>query len=131
MRWPQPGDVFEVSTPWGRLYGQYLWEDKEPPFYGALVRMWAGVADEKDELVGPSDEAETAFIGYFPLRTVLNSNPHYRMVGLRLPVPSALQRRPVDITIYMAGSLIEKTLEVSQADVPTDEVEAWYVSWHS
>lgn len=64
------GDIFEIPTPKGLAYGQYLLRHKE---YGALVRMFSKFHDQR-----PRELAETTgdvqFICFFPLQAAVNKN---------------------------------------------------------
>jgi hypothetical protein len=83
------GDIFEILTPKGLAYGQYLLRNKE---YGALVRMFSGFHERR-----PSELAETMgdvqFICFFPLQAAVNRDI-VTIIG-NAPIPKEASTMPI------------------------------------
>lgn len=100
------GDIFEIPTPKGLAYGQYLLRHKE---YGALVRMFSRFHDRR-----PSNLRETIgdvqFICFFPLQAAVNRDI-VTIVG-NAPIPKEASTLP--------------TFRTGVVDPTTGKVALWW-----
>jgi hypothetical protein len=69
---PRIGDVVEIETPKGFAYAQYTYNYKEPPVYGALIRVLPGLyVSRPSDFSGLVREKERFFV-FFPLGAACN-----------------------------------------------------------
>lgn len=64
---PRIGDVIEIETPGGLAYVQYTYNDKEPPVWGALIRILPGLYPSRPEGFSDLVQGGERFFVFFPL----------------------------------------------------------------
>src|SRR5438128_2293482 len=69
---PQMGDVVEIETPKGLAYVQYTYNHKEPPVYGALIRVLPGLHDSRPSDFSRLVREKERFFVFFPLGAACN-----------------------------------------------------------
>jgi hypothetical protein len=100
------GDIFEIATPKGLAYGQYLLRHKE---YGALVRMFSGFHERRPDELGETI-GDVQFTIFFPLQAAVNKDI-VTIVG-NAPIPPEASTMP----IFRSGSV----------HPATGKVEVWW-----
>lgn len=84
---PKLGDVVEVPLPDGRLaYVQYVKHHKQPPRFGALLRLLPGVYIRRPQAFGNLVREAELYCFFFPLGAAC----HRRLVTIvaNEPIPS-------------------------------------------
>ena len=92
-RWARIGDVFEIRTPRGLAYAQYINEHSAPPRYGSLIRILSGFYDERPETFDILVQQPHVFMVFFPLNVAIRQNVVQRVASA--PVPRDLREFPV------------------------------------
>ena len=64
---PRIGDVIEIETPGGLAYVQYTYNDKEPPVWGALIRVLPGLFQSRPHDFSDLVREHARFFVFFPL----------------------------------------------------------------
>ena len=64
------GDLFEISTVKGLVYGQFTHKNKE---YGALIRVFSGFYDRRPQDLTIVREQAVQFISFFPIQSAVNA----------------------------------------------------------
>jgi len=91
------GDVFELSSSEGLLYGQCI---HRHGMYGHLVRMLPGLFAERPATFSRLADQREKFIIFFPLQAAVSKRVAI-VVGAE-PVPERLQNFPVFRTGYLS-----------------------------
>ena len=90
---PRLGDVIELPVAGRYAYLQYVNHHREPPRFGALIRVLPGLFEQRpDSLDGLCSRPE-GFIAFFPLGAALRGN-HGSIVGNK-EIPIAFNQWPL------------------------------------
>jgi len=92
-RRPRIGDVIEVPTRAGFGYAQYTHEHREPPTYGALLRVLPGTFPTRPTNLQSLVQQPEAFLCFFPLGAACRRDL-IQITGNE-PIPSWAQPFPV------------------------------------
>jgi hypothetical protein len=69
---PQTGDVVEIETPEGLAYAQYTYNYKDPPVWGALIRLLPGLFESRPADFSELVREKERFFVFFPLGAACN-----------------------------------------------------------
>ena len=64
---PRTGDIVEIETPEGLAYAQYTYNYKEPPVWGALIRVLPGLFESRPAQFSELVREKERFFVFFPL----------------------------------------------------------------
>jgi hypothetical protein len=112
------GDVIEIPTKFGNAYAQFAHYHKEPPRFGALLRVIPGYFDERPKSLGEIVAQKESFWAFFPLQAAVNRNIF--SIVANEPVPPHAQRFP----FFRAGNRNPRTGRVDKWWL-WDGVKAW------
>jgi hypothetical protein len=66
------GDVIEIPLSANRLaYAQFVYNNREPPGFGNLVRVLPGIFDRRPESFGEVVQQRERFVAYFPAQAAV------------------------------------------------------------
>ncbi len=89
---PQVGDIIEIPTPKGLGYAHFAHDYKEPPHWGALLRVFPGTHATRPLEFASMVKQEPAFISWYPL----GSACHRKLVTIvaNEPLPEGAKAFP-------------------------------------
>jgi hypothetical protein len=66
------GDLIEIPLSQGRLaYAQFVYNNREPPGFGHVVRVLPGIFDRRPENLGRLVQQSERFVTYFPAQAAV------------------------------------------------------------
>lgn len=87
------GDVFAIPTKAGVAYAQYIYAHREPPRYGALIRVFEPIFESPLEDLLVVVGCPERFLTFFPLGAAVNRGI-FQIVG-NAPIPSKYAALPM------------------------------------
>jgi hypothetical protein len=69
---PRIGDIIEIETPQGFAYAQFTHHHRDPPRYGALIRVLPGIYAERPPDFSELVKRPPLFMTFFPLGAACN-----------------------------------------------------------
>jgi hypothetical protein len=107
LKRPVLGDVVEIPLTKGFAYAQYIFNFKEPPRWGALIRVLTGTFDSRPKDLAKLVAQPERFVVFFPLGAAVNRSIVH--IVARFDVPERFQQLPL---FKVAGPIVQYTGEV-------------------